>query len=231
MEISSNDRHVETIEIDQIKEKLSIFLLNWYKKNKRHFPWRETRDPYQVMVAEIMLQRTKAEQVLPIYTSFLKKFNNIQTLSRASSQELLDFFSKLGIIRRVKCLESLSKKLITNYDGKIPQSREELLSLPCLGEYSSDAILCFAYNRNVAVIDSNICRIVSRLFGLKTKGELRRDPNFRKMMNDLLPQKAKEFNWAMIDLGATICKPRKPLCNLCPIVSICSYHKLFRKIR
>ena len=149
-----------------------------------------------------------------------------ETLSKASEKEISKYISKLGLIRRVKCFRPLSRKILVAYNGEIPKSREELLSLPCIGEYSSDAIRCFAYNENVAIIDSNVCRIVRRLVELKTKGELRRDPYLRKLMNKLLPQKdIKDFNWAMIDLGATICKPRKPLCNLCPIVSLCSYPK------
>lgn len=231
MEISSDDRWFKKVKIAEIEDNFSNFILKWYKKNERDFPWRKTQNPYEVMIAEIMLQRTKAEQVLPVYIKFLQKFDNLKELSSASENELFDFFSKLGLTRRVKCLEVLSKKLIIEYDGKIPESREELLSLPCIGEYSADAILCFAYDKKVSIVDSNICRVFRRLFDLKPKGDLRRNRSFKKILTKMLPVCGyKEFNWALIDLGATICRPRKPLCNFCPVKSLCSYFKNLKNL-
>ena len=206
------------------EKRIADLLIDWYRNNGREYPWRKNRTPYRMLIAEIMLQRTKADQVAPVYLSFLKNFPDPERLGRASREQIAKYFSKLGLIRRAGLVESLAKELLARFDGKIPKNREELLSLPSVGEYIADAVLCFAFDEDVAVVDSNVCRIIGRVFDLKAKGEARRDPQFRQAMNGLLPSgKAKEFNWAIIDLGALICTPRNPSCNICPLRSVCIY--------
>ena len=209
------------------ERRIADLLIDWYGNNGREYPWRKNRAPYKILIAEIMLQRTKADQVAPVYLSFLKEFPDSERLSQASKEEIAGYFSKLGLIRRAGLIESLGKELLARFGGKVPKSREELMSLPSVGEYMTDAVLCFAFGEDVAVVDSNVCRIIGRIFDLKAKGEARRDPQFRQAVNKLLPSgKAKQFNWAIIDLGASICTPRKPSCNECPVSSICHFGRI-----
>ena len=206
------------------KERIACLLIDWYKNNGREYPWRKDRTPYRILIAEIMLQRTRADQVAPIYLSFLKKLPDPEGLGRASKEEIAKYFSKLGLLRRAGLVESLGKELLARFGGKIPRNREELMSLPSVGEYIADAVLCFAFDQDVAVVDSNVCRIIGRIFDLNAKGEARRDPQFRQTVDELLPSgKAREFNWAIIDLGALIYTPRNPSCNLCPLESLCTH--------
>lgn len=206
------------------KERIADLLIDWYRKNGREYPWRGKCTPFQILMAEIMLQRTKADQVTPVYLAFLKKFPDPERLGEASRKEIAIYFSKLGLIRRARLVVLFAQDLLTRFNGKIPRDRKELLSLPSVGEYTADALLCFAFDEDVTVVDSNVCRIVSRVFGLKARGEARRDPRYRKILDEILPSgKAKEFNWALIDLGALVCKPNNPLCKLCPLGSLCKF--------
>ena len=118
----------------------------------------------------------------------------------------------------------LAKDIAQRFDEKIPEDKKDLLSLPGGGEYVAGAVLCFAFGKNVSIVDSNVCRVVGRVFGIEAKGEARRDPNFRQIVDSILPEgNAKEFNWAIIDLAALICLPRKPLCGVCPLNEVCKY--------
>ena len=115
-------------------EKFAHLLLEWYEENKRNFPWRKTRDPYKILLAEIMLQRTKAKQVQPVYLSFLKRFPELETLNSAKPGEIEEFISKLGLMWRANLIRRLAKELIKKFDGKIPETRNTLISLPAVGE-------------------------------------------------------------------------------------------------
>ena len=203
---------------------LSDLLITWYKKNGRDYPWRENTAPYRVLIAEIMLQRTKADQVVPVYLSFLKRFPNPKRLRQATREEITKYFSKLGLIHRAELVERLAQDLNRRFCGHIPKSREELLSLPSIGEYVADAVLCFAFGKDVSIIDSNVCRVMQRVFDLKIKGEARRNRGLRRLVDGLLPKgRAKEFNWAILDLASVICLPRRPLCPKCPLFSLCKF--------
>lgn len=206
----------------EVEKAFPELLLEWFREDRRNYVWRRKKDPYKILMAEIMLQRTRADQVEPIYIDFVKRFPNAKELNRATEREIGEYFGGLGLLWRVKLVKRLAGELVDRFGGKIPKSRDLLLSLPAVGEYMADAVLCFAYEEDVAVIDANVCRIIGRVFDLKAKGEARRDPQFRRAVNKLLPSgKAKEFNWAIIDLGAVICTPRDPSCNICPLKSLC----------
>lgn len=203
---------------------VALLLLKWFKKYGRTYPWRKNTKPYRVLMAEIMLQRTKADQVLPVYKAFIKKFPDSASLAKAPPEEIDKVFSQLGLMWRAEKVKKLASVLASDYKGQIPNVREKLLSLPGVGEYVADAILCFAYGKDVAVVDANVCRVIGRIFGLKTRGEARRDSKFRKAAQQLIPSgKAKEFNWAIIDLAAMICTPRNPKCKICPLSYVCLY--------
>lgn len=205
-------------------------LLKWFTENGRDFIWRQKSDPYQILIAEIMLQRTKASQVEPVYEDFLKKFPTPQKLNDASEKEIGEYFGRLGLLWRTQLVKRLARELIGRFKGKVPEKRRMLLSLPAVGEYIADAILCFAYDKDIAVVDANVCRIIGRIFGIKARGEARRDRRFREMVQKMLPQgEAKNFNWGMIDFAALVCTPSNPKCNECPMSKICLHHIKLRE--
>ena len=145
------------------KEKISTVvshILAYYKNNGRLFPWRETTDPYHILVSEYMLQQTQTDRVVPKYSSFLQKFPSVASLSRAMRKEVLALWSGLGYNRRAVALHNAAKMIINVYDGDIPQTKEDLLTLPGVGEYTAGAILAFAYNKPVIVIETNIRTVV-----------------------------------------------------------------------
>lgn len=208
------------------KASFTRLILSWYKENGRRFPWREKTDPYQILIAEIMLQRTKADQVVTVYEEFLKEFPLIEHLNRATLKQVQSYFAKLGLLWRATLVKKMALEVITKYNGKIPSNRDELLSLPSIGDYIADAVLSFAFGEDRTVIDVNVCRVIGRLFGLEWKGEARRNPVFRKILNECLPKgRSKEFNWAIIDYASLVCLPRKPLCPKCSLNRICEYVK------
>lgn len=199
-------------------------LLSWFKKNGRDYPWRRTKDPYEILIAEIMLQRTKADQVLPVYGKFIERFPDPASLSRADPDTVRAYFLRLGLIWRADLIIKLATELTERFEGKIPPSREKLLSLPSVGDYMADAVLSFAYGKDVAVVDSNVCRVLRRIFGLRPRGEARRDKRFRILAQSLVPTgKSREFNWAIIDFASVICTPKRPKCEKCPLKSVCLY--------
>lgn len=173
-----------------------------------------------------MLQRTKADQVEPVYLKFIDVFPSPEILNRASEDEIAEYFSRLGLLWRTRMVKGLAQELVDRFNGKVPQSRKDLLSLPAVGEYMADAVLCFAYGEDVAVVDANVCRILERVFGIVAKGEARRDRRFRSLAQELAPsRRAKEFNWAMIDFAALVCTPRNPKHDICPMTGFCSYYQ------
>jgi A/G-specific adenine glycosylase len=208
----------------EAKSSFGFLLLKWYEKNGRRFPWREKRDPYQILIAEIMLQRTRADQVAPVYLDFVRELPTIEDLKTASVGQVRRYFVRLGLLWRAKRVKQMADDIIQRFNGKIPQNRDQLLSIPSVGDYMADAVLAFAYGKDVAVVDSNVCRVVGRVFGLDWKKEARRKLVFREIPGKLLPKgKAREFNWAIIDLGSVLCSPNNPLCWKCPLNRICNF--------
>lgn len=204
---------------------VSSQLLEWYfKEDTRSFPWRLTEDPYSILVAEMMLQRTKAKQVVPVFLSFMKRFPSLDALSEADLTEIEKYFSKLGLLWRAKKFKFMADKISRDFKGQVPKKKDQLLSIPGVGEYVSDAVLCFAYREDTAIVDSNVCRVLGRIFGLKVKGEARRDPVYKQIAERLVPKgRCREFNWALIDYAHEICTPQNPKCIVCSLDSICDY--------
>ena len=208
------------------KSAFGVLLLEWFGKNGRCFPWREKKDPYQILIAEIMLQRTKADQVVPVYLDFMREFPTIDDLKAASVKQIKRYFATLGLLWRADRIKQMAEDISERFNGKIPSDRDRLLSIPSVGDYMADAVLAFAYGKDVAVVDSNVCRVIGRVFGLDWKKEARRKPVFRNIPSKLLPQgKARKFNWAIIDLASVVCLPREPLCLKCPLRIICEFAK------
>jgi A/G-specific adenine glycosylase len=201
---------------------LSEKLLKWWAKNQRKFPWRKTQDPYKILISEVLLHRTKAEQVVPIYSEFIAKYPTITDLSIASLDNIKKLLYPLGLHWRTELLYQMSVLVAKEYEGKIPSTKRELESLPGVSGYIASAVRCFAFGYPESLLDTNIVRILGRIFGIKTTDESRRSKRFQELSEAILDKEnSREFNFALIDLGALICRPREPLCISCPLNQIC----------
>ena len=212
-----------------LREKLESFvqlLLAWAKNNTREFPWRKTNDPYKILIAEIMLQRTKAEQVVPVYERFVEKYPDPHSLFKASLSELRQEIVSLGLEKRAQGLKKLSEQLVQEHMGEIPKSREELLKLHWVGNYIANALLCHAFGRDVPTVDANFARVLVRVFSMKPKPPAQKDKHIWTFAQSLMPLargQARTLNLAILDLASKVCTPRKPSCGICPLNTTCDY--------
>jgi A/G-specific adenine glycosylase len=208
-------------------EQFAQELLAWFQKNERAFPWRKTTDPYRILLAEIFLRKTDATKVCNIYESFTGEYPKFEALVKANERDLADFLRPLGLYkRRARELMELARIVTTAHHGEVPRSREELLELPGVGDYTANAVMCFAFGRNVPILDTNVIRIITRVFSFHSKRKRARDdPEMWRATRRILPKrKARDFNLAMLDLAATICLFRRPRCAACPVRSLCDYN-------
>ncbi len=202
-------------------------LLQWFAKNKRSFPWRETfgnPDPYLILFTEIMLQRTRADQVSPIYLEFAGRYPTFQKLANATDNQIISIFSRLGLEWRARNVVALIKVLKNKYQGKVPTELKELRELPGVGDYVSKAVMCYAFGKRFVPLDVNVVRVISRIHGIHVKADLaRRDKKINEIAMSLLSRRdPREFNLALLDFAALVCKP-KPLCHSCPMNDSCEY--------
>ena len=198
-------------------------ILTWYKRNRRHLPWRTTKNPYHIWVSEIMLQQTQVETVIPYYQRFLARFPTVETLAGASLQDVLKTWENLGYYARARHLHSAAKEIVARRGGAIPDNETELRRLPGIGAYTAAAILSIAFGRRIPAVDGNVRRVLCRLFAIRDPLEenktLRR---IHELASDLVPTRASSrFNQGIMDLGATVCTPRNPSCALCPVRESC----------
>jgi len=208
--------------------KISELLLSWFHENQRDLPWRRDYSPYKIWIAEIMLQQTQVKTVVPYYRRWMKRFRNIEAVARASAEELLRHWEGLGYYARVKNIHETARILVNRYGGRFPQDHSEILGLPGIGPYTAGAIMSLAFNEGFPVVDGNVERIFSRLFNITTA--IKGTANRRFLWGtatELIPTgRAREFNQALMELGALICVPRNPACEICPIVNHCESFKL-----
>jgi len=201
-------------------------VLEWEKVNTRDFPWRRTKDAYRILIAEIMLQRTKAKQVVPVYKQFIKSFPNVHSLAKASVFKIKEEIHSLGLEKRAQGLKRLAKQLVVKYKVEIPKNRDELMKLPWIGNYTANALLCHAFEADVPTVDSNFARVLDRVFSLKPKHPAQKDKRIWAFAQSLMPLvkgDSYRLNLAIIDLASKICRPKKPSCSECPLNSICNY--------
>lgn len=207
-------------------KKFRKLVLDWGKNNIRDFKWRNSSDPYEVLIAEMMLQRTKAEQIEDVYVKFLEKFPDVKTLANADVRKIENAISSIGLKYRGRRMKTVAKKIVELYEGTVPDTEKELLELPGIGRYVASAVLCMAFKKDVPVFDSNVARIVGRVFSIETTAESHKKKEFWELMQTFLPKgKAREFNLALIDIGSLICTPRNPKQDVCPVRKICDYNK------
>ena len=193
-------------------------LLSWYERHRRILPWRTQPTPYRVWVAEIMLQQTRVQTVLPYYTRFLERFPDPAALAAASEGDVLAHWAGLGYYRRARNLRQAAIGIVEQWQGRLPDTPERLASLPGVGRYTAAAILSIAFNQPQAAVDGNVRRIVRRLFGIAEAGEAL---TWELADSLLARRRARDFNQAFMELGALVCLPARPLCAVCPVRFLC----------
>lgn len=200
-------------------------LLHWFDANARDLPWRKTRDPYRIWISEIMLQQTRVQAVLEHYARFTSLFPTIEALALAPEPDVLAVWSGLGYYRRARMLHHAARFVMENFLGNLPRTSHELRKLPGIGEYTSAAVASIAFGEAAAAVDGNVERVITRVRGLCAGGPVKETdlkPQIREIAGRLLdPQRPGDFNQAMMELGATVCLPRNPLCLSCPVEKRC----------
>ena len=201
-------------------------LLIWYYEEKRDLPWRENKDPYRIWLSEIMLQQTKVITVKAYFKRFTERFESVDTLASASEDEVLKLWEGLGYYTRARNLIKCARIVGEVYDGKFPETYKALLQLPGIGPYTAGAIASIAYDERVPAVDGNVMRVIARYFQLDYDlSASRTTRRFFDLLLPYIPEEAGDFNQALMELGATICIPKQPLCSMCPLVGDC---KAFR---
>lgn len=201
----------------------AIELLRWFAIHGRNLPWRKAISPYHVWISEIMLQQTRVETVIDYYNRFIEKFPTIFDLAHSNEQEVLTMWAGLGYYSRARNLHLCAKQVVKQFEGEFPTIKKELLSLPGIGEYTAGAILSIAFNLSYPAVDGNVIRVYSRLYAI-TENVTNRNvmKNIQNLVQQTLPNgKASFFNQALMDLGAGICIPKNPRCEICPIQAHC----------
>jgi A/G-specific adenine glycosylase len=199
-------------------------LLRWYRKNGRVLPWRQTRDPYRILVSEFMLQQTQVVTVLPYYKEWLHRFPNFAALARASEREVLHAWQGLGYYARAKNLLATASLVAGRHRGRFPKVIDTMRKLPGLGKYTAHAVATFAFDQSMPIVEANTARLLSRLFDLRIPID---STEGRKTLwhyaTGLVPKNSSGvYNSALLDLGALICLPRNPKCGICPVKKFCA---------
>ncbi|MFC4652811.1 A/G-specific adenine glycosylase [Lactococcus nasutitermitis] len=212
------------------ENKISSFqkdILNWYDKNKKALPWRETKNPYMIWISEIMSQQTQVETVMPYYSRFIAKYPNLKALAEANDEELLKLWEGLGYYSRARNLKIAAGQIVSTFDSIFPNQLSDILSLKGIGPYTAAAISSISFNLAEPAIDGNLLRVTSRLFELDddiSKASSRKifDEKLRLLISQHRPG---DFNQALMDLGSMICSPKAPLCEECPIQKYCDAYQ------
>lgn len=210
------------------KRKIQLFqekILEWYEENGRTFLWRKKGlTHYQYIIAEVLLQRTKAETIAKFYPSFLKDFPNWKALAGADIKKLEEYLKPVGLYRqRSKRLLSLAQEMVKR-NGRLPKKREELESIPFMGQYIANAVELVIFNQPSPLVDVNMSRVLERFFGKRKMADIRYDPYLQELSYKIVNhKKAKRINWAILDYAALICSATNPKCNICKLRIGCNY--------
>lgn len=209
------------------KRSIQKSLLDWFDSEQRDMPWRGTDDPYPIWVSEIMLQQTQVSTVIPYYQRWMKSFPTLRKLARAREATVLKHWEGLGYYSRVRRLHRAAQIVVKEHQGRVPDTYAELIKLPGIGRYTAGAILSIAFDQPEPVLDGNVKRVLSRLFVMQGNGVPATHENrLWETSAKLVPAKRPgDFNQAMMELGATVCLPKKPLCLTCPLQTQCEAHR------
>lgn len=200
-------------------DRIAVGLLQWGSGSLRDLPWRRTRDPWRVLVSEVMLQQTSVARVLPKFETFLDEFPTPVALAQAPLGDALRLWTGLGYPRRCRNLREAAIAITTQHGGEFPRSLEELLALPGIGQYTARAVLAFAFDENVAVVDTNVSRVLSRLEGRSMSAR-----TLQELADSLVPEGLGwEWNQVIMDFGARVCVARSPLCGECALSRLCTW--------
>jgi A/G-specific adenine glycosylase len=198
-------------------------LLAWYSRHGRDLPWRDTRDPYSVLVSEVMLQQTQVDRVVPKYHEWLAKYPTFEALAGAPDDDVAETWRPLGYNIRPKRLQSIARESVTRYGGSLPDDEATLRSFQGIGAYTAGAVMSFAFGKRAAILDTNVARVLFRVF--VAKGDPRSHAMEKRLWSisrAVLPRKqVYDFNQGLMDLGATICTARAPKCGECPVTAVC----------
>jgi len=202
-------------------------LLSWYRKTRRDLPWRRTRDPYQIWVSETMLQQTRVETVVPYYERFLARFPDLHSLATADTDDVLGEWAGLGYYGRARNLQAAARQVVEELGGELPDDVEGLCALKGVGRYTAGAVASIAFDRPAPVVDGNVARVLTRLLGIRK--DARSAPVVTRLWEEAEAlargRSPGDLNQALMELGATVCTPRSPLCEVCPIAARCRARK------
>src|ERR1041384_8589838 len=203
------------------KRRFQSRLLKWYKKHGRDLPWRKTSDPYHILVSEVMLQQTQVDRVIPKYHEFLDRYPSFEELADAQVSDVKRTWYPLGYNIRPEGLDSIGCETVERYGGRLPSDAEELLSFKGIGRYTAGAIRSFAFNEDAPILDTNVIRVLYRVF--LAKGDPKKHlVKLWRLAEELIPRgKGYDFNQALMDFGALGCTARLPACRGCPMTPIC----------
>lgn len=210
------------------RQLLSAFrhaLLRWGERHFRPYPWRQTSDPYLILIAEVMLHRTQASQVMPVYEQFIKLYPDSHVLSKASRRDLQKTLLPLGLRWRIDLIHEMAREMVSRSAGRVPKEQSDLNELPGVSHYIASAVRCFAWNFQEVILDTNTVRVVARLLGLRATDSSRRSRLFRTLAEALIDRgNPRAYNYALLDLADKVCTARKPpVCEHCPVRKWCEY--------
>ena len=201
-------------------------LLGWYRRHGRDLPWRRTREPYRILVSEIMLQQTQVDRVVPKYRQFLRRYPTLRTLAAAPVNEVRRLWYPLGYNIRPVRLHAIARETVSRYSGRLPRDDAALRNLPGVGRYTAGAIRAFAYGEDAAVLDTNVRRVLGRVF-VGPRRRRRGETAYWRLAEALVPDgRGYDFNQALMDFGATWCTARTPQCPRCPMKRVCASYPL-----
>lgn len=198
-------------------------LLAWFDRGHRDLPWRRTRDPYRILLAEYLLQRTRVVSSIPYYERFLERFPDLGALAAAAEEDVLRAWEGLGFYRRAKNLHRAAKAIVEEHGGRIPETAAELETLPGIGAYTAGAVASIAFGEPVPAVDGNVTRVLTRLY--RIEADVARGPGREEVRSRarsvITAHRPGAFNQALMELGATVCTPASPNCGVCPLASVC----------
>lgn len=212
-------------QISRKKDYFSEHILKWSEKNSPEYPWRETIDPYNVMISEMLLRRTRASSVILVYGKFLEKFPDVFYLAKSSVKDIEVLIKSLGMKSRSSRIKYVAELIVKKYSGIIPSEESDLLDVIGKGSlYTVNAIRCFGLNEKVAIFDVNVKRILERVFSINFGKDAHKKKSSWDIASMLVPEKnVKQYNWALLDLGKSVCTGTNPKCSICPLKTICDY--------
>jgi A/G-specific adenine glycosylase len=219
---------VQTEPFLRIKLQFQDRLLQWFAKKGRDLPWRKTRDPFAILVSELMLQQTQVDRVLEYWPRFLNKLPTFKAVAEAKEEDVLALWEGLGYYNRARNLKKLAKEIQDKYNGQFPTERDQILDLPGIGEYTAGAVMTFALEKRAPIVDTNVDRVYTRVFMHPIKGLTDREQEkIQWLLAEVLTpdQHFGEYNQGIMDFGAMQCTPDKPSCASCPMREFCRYYQ------